>query len=578
MRKFLLTTVLTASAGIAWAVPAHPGLKTIRQPDGTEVTLALHGDEYLNYTTTGDGYTVVKNEAGFYEYARLEGDRLVSTGCVAHDAQFRLPAERSLVNSLQKGVHAPMSEAMKAFRNSEKTERHNARKAAGEGRYNYDNFKGLIILVEYNDCKFSRDDYVDVFSDMIKKPGFSGYMSADRIPEWVECTGSVYDYYYDNSMGVFEAHFDIVGPVQINRSMYFPVEAVNSTQLMADAVTAADKIVNFADYDMNEDGIIDMVYFVFAGPGSHYTGNDHRLLWPHSANYGNFGVKYADGVKLGRYACSTELSGTVDDNRLEGIGTICHEFSHVLGLEDLYDTDGAGSGGTSEMTPELWSVMDAGCYIDDSKTPAGYSLFERFLIGFATPELIYEEGDYTLEALDTSNTGYQINSPMEREFFILENRQRIKWNKVNPGHGLLVYKVDLTNYNAWEGNYINCDPNHNMYMLLRATGEKYDYTGTPFPGTGERTRLNNTTSPSMQTWTGRDCKLVLDNICESEDGLISFSVIDPTKESEVKKIDSEDVNREYYDLSGRLLGEKPEKSGIYIVKTGSVYTKEIIRQ
>lgn len=580
LRRFIILLFSLNLIYLCHAIPAHPGIKTVIQPDGSKVTIALHGDEYLNYTTTSDGYTVVKNDGGYYVYAQKEAGKIVPGNVVAHDISDRTLEEEKFVSALGKGIYPEMTSEMKLAREYATSDRRMARAQRAGTRYDYSKFRGLIILVEYNDCEFSRDDFMEVWSDMTMKKDFTGYMSAGRRPEWVECTGSVFDYYYDNSMGKFEANFDIVGPVKVNRSMYFVNQASNSILLINDVLTATDPIVNFSDYDTDGDGIIDMVYFIFAGPGSHYTGNDQRLLWPHSANYANFTSKYMDGVKMGRFACSVELSGSPDDNRLEGIGTICHEFSHVLGLEDFYDTDGFGSGGSSEMTPELWSIMDAGCYIDDSKTPCGFSIYERYCVGFAEPEIITETGDYTLEALDTSNKGYQLPSGKENEFFMLENRQKIKWNKVNPGHGLVVFKVDRSNENAWIGNYINCDPEHNYYQLLRATNEKYDYTGTPYPGTGNHTILSNTTIPSLKSWNGRSAPLVLSRISESEDGTINFSVVNDGEESEMSGIEtienSQDRKREIYDLAGRRINGNPERAGIYIVRSGSEVKKIVI--
>ena len=578
LNLFTFAVMLTVCSATAWGVPAHPGKRTVFQPDGSTVTLAQYGDEYLNYTTTSDGYTVLKDDSGFYVYANLINNSLVKTTQIAHDLSDRNPAEKQFLSGLEKRLHPSISGNSEFQRNVERASRREARQKLSGSRYDYSQFRGLIVLVEYNDCQFSRDDYFDIISDMICKPGYSGYTSAGRNPEWVECTGSVYDYYFDNSMGIFQPSFDIIGPVKVNRSMYFVCQAVNSVQLIGDVLTAIDSQVNFADYDTDGDGIVDMVYFIFAGPGSHYTGNDSRLLWPHSANYSNFTPRYMDGVKMGRYACSTELANNPDDNRLEGIGTICHEFSHVLGLEDLYDTDGSGSGGTSEMTPELWSLMDAGCYIDDSKTPAGYSLYERYQIGFAEPKTITEEGEYSLDPLDTSNEGYILESGRANEFFAIENRQRIKWNKVNPGHGMLVYRVDRTNENAWIGNYINCDPTHNYYQLLRATNQKYDYTGTPFPGTGNCTALNNNTSPSVQAWNGVDAPLVLKNIRENEDGTVSFSVIDSEKSAGVISIENtaDNAPTTYYDLTGQLIKGIPDRAGIYIQIRGAEHKKVII--
>ena len=135
-------------------------------------------------------------------------------------------------------------------------------------RYDYSKFRGLVILVEYNDCPFSYDDYADIMEEMINADDYTGN-SRTNIDEYgVSCTGSVRDYYRDNSNGMFVPTFDVVGPVKVNRSQYYVNGIRNGIQLMIDACTAADSQVNFKDYDVNGDGVVDMIYFIFAGLGS----------------------------------------------------------------------------------------------------------------------------------------------------------------------------------------------------------------------------------------------------------------------------------------------------------------------
>ena len=50
-------------------------------------------------------------------------------------------------------------------------------------------------------------------------------------------------------------------------------------------------------------------------------------------NYGR-SVKL-DGVTVDTYACGSELMG-ISGKTLDGIGTMCHEYSHCLGLPDFY--------------------------------------------------------------------------------------------------------------------------------------------------------------------------------------------------------------------------------------------------
>lgn len=527
MRKlFFLLLALLLHTAATLAVPAKPGNCKVVYPDGNTVTIRLHGDEYLHFNTTDDGYTVVKDERGYYVYATVSDGKLVPTSLVAHDSEERSTAEKAYLQSVAKYVAPGMSKRMEAEQQAEAERQAQARSRQKAPNYDFTKMRGLIILVEYNDEHFSRDDYKELMEEMVNTEDYTGYVGADG--NKVECTGSVHDYYRDNSNGLFQPKFDIVGPVNVDRSKYYPgKESVNAQQLMKDVVDAADGDVDFSLYDGDNDGVVDMVYFIFAGVGSNITGNDERLLWPHAGylyTYNQFWqLTYIrkDGVRLGRYACSTELDGPQTSPYMDGIGTICHEFTHVLGLPDFYDTNYEEDGQSDD--PGEFDVMAAGCYLNYGRTPCGYTLFERYAMGFATPQVIDDEGSYSLESLETSNAGYRINTPSTKEFFLLENRQRTKWDRYVPAVGMAVYRVDSTNTAVWNNNKVNANPNHMYFQLLRAGGT---VGSTTFPGMMRKTELSRVTSPAnLKTWSGAETRLGLNHIAETQ-GVITFDVFD----------------------------------------------------
>ena len=531
MKKvFLALVVMMLGVISAKAVPAMGNLVKVQQPDGTTVTIRLVGDEYLHFNTTVDGYSVVKNDRGYYVYAQRSAEgQLVPTAQIAHDEPARPAAEVAFLASVKKYIQPDMSETMIQEKSRELLRRQQASQLRRAPNYDYSKFHGLVILVEYNDRVFDTDDYKETITAAITEEGYTGYY--DYNGRRVNCTGSVYDYFNDNSMGVFQPKFDVVGPVQVDRSQYYARGTANASQLMVDVIDAADDEVNFKDYDTDGDGVVDMVYFIFAGHGSNVGGNDSRLLWPHasqiynpSGGWTNWAV-VKDGVRLGRYACSTELAWDEKSRQIDGVGTICHEFSHVLGLPDFYDTDYEDGGGQSN-DPDSWSVMAGGCYNNNSRTPAGYSLFERYALGFTIPEVIDAEGSYTLDPLPESNAGFRINTPVKKEFFILENRQKKRWDQYLPGHGMLVFRVDSTNTTVWNQNQVNNNPKHNYYELVRAKGTMGSSAYDSFPGSGKVTTLNSSTSPAnLLTWAGKETQWGLNNIKETS-GVITFDIED----------------------------------------------------
>ena len=199
---------------MAHATPADPTPSKLTQPDGTTLTVTLHGDEFLNYLTTIDGYTVVKNEAGYYTYARIEGDQLVASDRIARDN--RTTADQAFLAAVPKGLK---SKAMVERGTKLHKHRNELIRGIGHGGHmDYSKFRGLIILINYTDRKF--EDHVpsnytpqDFYEQMINGHDYQGFTLPAGTK--VDCMGSVRDYYYDNSFHQFDPHFDILGPVEV---------------------------------------------------------------------------------------------------------------------------------------------------------------------------------------------------------------------------------------------------------------------------------------------------------------------------------------------------------------------------
>lgn len=539
------------------AIPAYPHPIRVQQPDGTYVTIRLHGDEYLHFTTTLDDYTVVKNDEGYYVYADYHEGNLIPTSMVAHDIDARSRSEINFVAGITKHLQPAMTISNRERRNAAMNRR---RQALQSPPLDYAHFRGLVVLVEFNDRSFSRVNYPKIVDDMLNCENYKGYDNSAK----GRFTGSVRDYFYDNSFGQFSPQFDVVGPVKINFSQYDPHGYSNAQPIMLAAAEAADSIVNYSLYDSNHDGIVDPVFFIFAGYGSNNGGNQ-GLIWPHEWEIFSDEREpiTRDGVQLGSYSCTTEFAGS---DYLSGIGPICHEFLHTLGLRDLY-----GSGSTSR----IWSIMDNGSYNNNERTPPALTLYERYALGFTTPIVIQEEGTYQLESIETSNTGFRLDTPVENEYFLLENRQRsTKWDSRLSGHGMLVFRVDSTNSEIWEKGKINGDSKHPYFELVRAGGKGYSYGSDPFPGSYNVTSLTNETSPAnLLTWNKTPNQFGLYNIMETEDGIISFTVVDGSKSTGIASINIDSSKAYLYNLQGNRLDRF--QKGVNIIRMKDGKTKKI---
>ena len=515
MRKlaFLLMAVIVSI--ITYANPANPGLVQVPQPDGSLLTIRLVGDEYYHFNTTADDYTIMLNDKGGYVYAQRNGNKLAATNILAHDEGSRTADELALLATTPKRLTD--REAVQLANNQR------PKLNVDLSNFDFANFRGLVILIDFADRKFAAEDPQAFYTEMFSTENFTGFHDPVKDVD-VNCLGSVRDYFSDQSNGVFNPPFDVYGPYTSTRNANQCYS--NSTSIFTSALKRANDDVDFSRYDNNGDGLVDMVYFLVAGYSAASNGESSGFLWPHASSLYYRRINY-DGKWIDRYASSTELYGWVSTPStvtVEGIGTVCHEFSHVLGLPDFYDTDYSDNGGESHH-PGEWDLMAGGSDFNYGRTPVGYTLFERYALGWANPKTITDVGTYSMEAVNVSRDGYILRSPVNKEFFILENRQKTSWDTYLPGHGMIVARVDSTNASIWTNNQVNCSPSHNYYELLRAgnttTG---DLSSDPFPGTKGNPMLTNETMPGLNTWAGTPNQFNIVGISEA-DGVISFTVV-----------------------------------------------------
>ncbi|MGM9868549.1 MAG: M6 family metalloprotease domain-containing protein [Sodaliphilus sp.] len=509
MRKLIFLLALAmCSVSQMLAIPAAPYPVQKTQPDGSTLTVHINGDEFYHFYTTTDGYTVVKNELGCYTYAQRVEGRLLPTAIVAHNPAERNAAEQLYLTTLPKRL---TDTAQVAEAKAEKAKRQVAPKL-----FDYAAFRGLIVLVQFNDYTFSRSDANQFYSQMVNQKGYTGFTNEDgSAANFGNFTGSVRDYYEENSNGMFAPTFDVVGPITVPYSITNSYSNLSIIMRNALNQVTSNYGVDYTNYDIDGDGYVDMVYLIFAGVGSN-TGEADDHIWPHKSTtfVGRFRT----------YACSCEYLSE-RSNILDGIGTICHEFSHVLGLPDLYDTDYEQSGGQTH-DPGIWDIMAGGGYNNNSRTPIGYSAYDRYSLGFLKPTVIDAAGTYTLNPLNTNNEAMLIKSPEANEYFLLENRQKSRWDAYAPGHGLIVARVDSSDASRWTRNTVNTNPERLYYELLRAgsiTSGEGD-PSDPFPGTSSVAMITNETDANLKTFSCAYNQWNIAAITET-DGVISFNVV-----------------------------------------------------
>ena len=484
-KRIVLMMTLLLNVAVMLGRPAYSKPIDILQPDGTTVTLVMHGDEFQSFTTTADGYTVVKGSDGFYRYAVRQGHVLAASAFVARNAEVRQETEKAFLNNIQKMERPEMSETgkqwkkqiSKMYRSTYDNLEHGQRRAITPGtiseRIDYSKFKGLVLLVNWSDKTFKMQAPQGFYQKLTSE---RNYKDDSKSVYPFNIKGSVRDYFYDNSLGIFDPTFDVTGPITINISCEYPwpkdelgnVRAgwgERAAEILKAVMTEADKTVDFNNYDLNNDGFVDMVYIIFAGYGSYMIGNNMKYMWPHANNYADyndagqrlcdyFNFPSFDGKKFGRYACGVEIQDYESQSDkhayADGIGTMCHEFSHVLGLADHY-------GSFLAHTPGKYDLMDDGVNFNQGLSPVGYSAFERYVLGFAdnTVTTLEVAGNYSLEPFNTSNKAFIVKTKNDGEVFYVENRQKQGWDESLPKHGLLVWRVDTSDPQKFISNTVN---------------------------------------------------------------------------------------------------------------------------
>ena len=532
LRNFILSVVLSlCSVPVVYAIMANPNPITITQPDGTQLSIRLHGDENFHYTTTLDGYLIKRDNDGFFKYFDFEKQKL--TNQIASNFDNRSTQEAQLLSTLApaKKWHAQMLRnnkiAPKAPRiTAPTTARHNGsmqhatKEGVTESQY-------LVILVGFSDrpFTFSNQD----FYDWLNKEGYDVNGG----------TGSVKDYYRDNSMGQFIPQFTVLGPYNLPYTQKYYAgnseetgEDNNPRAMIVDACNIAksnNPDLDFSIFDNNKDGYMDNVNIVYAGYSEASTGNGDDM-WPHSWTLDEFSLTI-DGIVIDAYGCSAEFVGA-DGQKMDGIGTFAHEFGHVLGLKDMYDTDEYTDG--YGLDPGDYSMFASGSYNNESRTPPYLMAFERSQMGWYQPMELNEPADISLKSLGENEACYINAQPYRtpgtgQEWFILENRQKTGWDAYIPAHGLLIYHYDYTNEMVekyWSYNSPNNNSRHRCMYIKPADGidDTNTRNGDTYPGRSGNTQFTDTSTPNALNWAGDPTNTPITNIRE-ENGVILFQVM-----------------------------------------------------
>jgi M6 family metalloprotease-like protein len=537
----------------SFSVPAIRTPIEVIQPDGTTLIVYQRGDEYFHYVRSTDGYLLKRNKEGFFTYAIPDSaGSIQSSDMIARNENDRDEPTVNYLKTINQDLQFParvLNNALIKRIQSTPSNRSPLRSATSTPVGLLNDYpktgtpKSLVILVNFSDVAFKAVNNSTAFSNMMNEVGYNlnGHV------------GSARDYYGYNSGNVFTPDFVVIGPVTVTKTMaYYGANDslgydLHPALMVKEACEKAydEGLVDFSQFDYDNDGYVDNVYVFYAGKGEADSDNENTI-WPHS--YGLSGENLSlsrNGKRIEAYACSGELNGSTGN--MTGIGTFTHEYGHILGLTDMYDVDYEQYNGEA-FDLNYWSLMAYGAYNNNGRTPPCLTLPERYLLGWTTPTTLDTSQVVSLSDLGSTNMGYMVKTTNSGEYFLLENRQQTKnvWDVYLPYHGMLIYHIDLrtdannsinywgsnttlTSAQMWTKNVVNAKASHQCCDIEEADNTQVYSTssikGDPFPGISNIKKFTDSTTPSMLPWNSTPLNKPITSITENN-GIIGFRFMD----------------------------------------------------
>ncbi|MDR1370080.1 MAG: M6 family metalloprotease domain-containing protein [Dysgonamonadaceae bacterium] len=508
----------------ASASPANPNPAKIKQPDGAEITIRLKGDENIKWMESIDGYSLMYGKDKYIVYAVLneKGD-MVPSDVIFQDAALRSTAVSAFQGSLKKGLRYSSSQLRTIREINEIEQKAIASSSTPQLRATTGTAKAICALIGFPDKPFTHT--AAEFEQLMNQSGYSVNGAQ----------GSVKDFYKENSYGKLDLVVTVVGPYTAAKEWkYYGENGDGANQNDKNVRELATEAANFAfketsvipsDYDNDGNGDIDTFHFLYAGYGEE-SGSASDCIWAHKSGYSpalTFGSK-----KLSIYSCSPELRGN-SGNNITHIGVICHELCHVFGAPDYYDTNGEDGGdftGTGR-----WDLMAQGSWNGNGASPAHINMYQKIVFGWVEPAALTRETTVSGMPNSAENpVAYTISTTTSGEYFVLENRQKVKFDSGLPGSGLLIYRVS----SQASGNRVsNSTHPQQVYpvcassLVATPTSEPSSYGnidsgGCPFPGSSGNAAFSDYSTPSSRSWGGNNTSKPVTEITENNK-LISFS-------------------------------------------------------
>ncbi len=467
----------------ASAMTANPSPFAVTQPDGRTIDLKVNGDDNDNWMSDMEGYTVLRDPTtGFFVYAEPADDgqlqpseeavfekqhhtdingKDITLAGIGKENQNRKPAkkQKNLRPSKKDCTdelcsdenESPSLRGLGGFRDGDEQDEaaNNALSSSDDPSRGLKSTEGtlrnLVVLMrwaDHADRVLPTTENIDVLMNQ-------------RGPHQFCPTGSVRDVFLESSYGALNLESVVTPWIPINDTeIYFANGNRGLTSQIWGALRFAlqyldeNNLVQFSDFDVDQDGKIDSITFLHSGYGAEWGGIDSSerfyldRIWSHQWAINRNPFTSSDGVMVQEYHISPALWAT-RGSEIGRIGVIAHEMGRFLGMPDLYDKNGVGKGiGSYDLMANSWGWDGSQFY------PPHMSAWTKQALGWldaVEPAL----GLNTIEASEVQDPTqpqlYKITEGFpEGEYLLIENRQRLGYDSIMPQGGLAIWHVDMT--------------------------------------------------------------------------------------------------------------------------------------
>lgn len=514
-------------------MPSYP--RCIALEDGS--LIYVKGDENCKWGETEDGYTILPMDNGWvYAQQTTSGYAAPSTYKVSkvinnevkaflQTQPLRIPIKIHNKKQLhQSPMHSSLSQSQKVIGDR----------------------KALVVLMAFDDLDFIKANYD--FDRLFNEIGYAddGAM------------GSVKDYFLWSSYGQLNFTCDVIGPFKASHEMKYYGKNIGSSgqdkaplELFKEALSYATQNVDLADYDSNNDGYVDNIHIIFAGYGEE-SGAKSDAIWSHEMTFPAIEI---EGVKIDRYSCAPELRGNYGKG-ISRIGPHCHEMGHALGAMDYYDVDYSENGNFSGTGN--WDIMASGSWNNEGITPPDFNPYVKiFDFGWCQPQTFEEGYNKILPAYESNDQIFMLSTPIDEDFYLVENRQQTGFDSGIPGRGLLIFHIGPDIDSRKPTNSVNSLYPQQCYVVCAAAETQYptntpssygdiNTSGCTFPGLTQNTEFSDFSIPAAFSFNGAQTGIMLSEITEEENFAISLYNGTPPLPTYIWTEDFESVERQEY--------------------------------